>query len=161
MRLIPSATTLQSERLPNLGLRQASLWFDYSVCMETHLIEGAEAGNVIMQSENYTLRLVLVRSDRKRVVQLITTIDGLEQVVGEVDVPETEMILRLVGEGQKVKGLVTVNGKRAARGRKCADSLFKHGSCGGFVGCTLRLYTTILRPMNQDILMQTGSSLGK
>lgn len=144
MRLIPSATTLQSESgSPTyLGLRQASLWFDYSVCMETHLIEGAEAGIVIMQSENYTLRLVLVRSDRKRVVQLITTIDGLEQVVGEVDVPETEMILRLVGEGQKVKGLVTVNGKEQLVAENVPTHYLSTEVAGGFVGCTLGLYTT-------------------
>ena len=95
-----------------------------------------------MQSENYTLRLVLVRSDRKRVVRLITTIDGLEQVVGEVDVPETEMILRLVGEGQKVKGLVTVNGKEQLVAENVPTHYLSTEVAGGFVGCTLGLYTT-------------------
>lgn len=144
MRLTPSTTTFTSESgSPTyIGLRQPSLWFEYQALLDTHLSGESEAGIAIVQSEHYTLRLVVVHTGEQKTVQLITTIDGKEEIVGEVAVTDSEMILKLVGEGQKVKGLVLVDGKELLVAENVPTHYLSTEVAGGFVGCTLGLYTT-------------------
>lgn len=125
-----------------LGLRQQSM----NYCCQVHLnLAGqtaGEAGLVILQSDTYSLRLTVTPKENKQLVRLITRIQGVEQVIGEVSLAEQELTLKLIGAGQLVKALVESSSQRLVVAENVDVHYLSTEVAGGFVGCTLGVYTT-------------------
>lgn len=144
VRMTPTAGRFKDElgSPTYIGLRQPSLWFEYTAVLDIQLAEGGEAGIAVIQGENHTLKLAVHVKDSEKVVQLITTIDGEEKVHGEVKVTGSELTLKFVGEGQKVKGIVLAEGKEVVVAEDVATHYLSTELAGGFVGCTVGIYTS-------------------
>lgn len=144
IRMTPTAGRFKDEKgSPTyIGLRQPSLWFEYTAALDIQLTDGGEAGIAVIQGENHTLKLAVHAKDSEKVVQVITTIDGEEKVHGETTVTASELELKFIGEGQKVKGVVLADGKEIVVAENVATHYLSTELAGGFVGCTVGIYTS-------------------
>lgn len=144
IRMTPTAGRFKDEKgSPTyIGLRQPSLWFEYTAALDIQLTDGGEAGIAVIQGENHTLKLAVHAKDSEKVVQVITTIDGEEKVHGETTVTASELELKFIGEGQKVKGVVLADGKEVVVAENVATHYLSTELAGGFVGCTVGIYTS-------------------
>ncbi|MGO4960203.1 family 43 glycosylhydrolase [Jeotgalibaca porci] len=144
VRMTPTAGRFKDEigSPTYIGLRQPSLWFEYTAALDIQLAEGGEAGIAVIQGENHNLKLAVHVKDSEKVVQLITTIDGEEKVHGETTVTASELELKFVGEGQKLKGIVVARGEEIVVAEDVATHYLSTELAGGFVGCTVGIYTS-------------------
>lgn len=144
IRMTPTAGRFKDEKgSPTyLGLRQPSLWFEYTAALDMQLAVGGEAGIAVIQGENHTLKLAVHVKDSEKVVQLITTIDGVDEVHGETTVTASELELKFVGEGQKLKGIIVARGEEVVVAEDVATHYLSTELAGGFVGCTVGIYTS-------------------
>ena len=144
IRMTPTVGRFKDEKgSPTyLGLRQPSLWFEYTAALDIQLAAGGEAGVAVIQGENHTLKLAVHVKDSEKVIQLITTIDGVDEVHGETKVTASELELKFVGEGQKLKGIVVARGEEIVVAEDVATHYLSTELAGGFVGCTVGIYTS-------------------
>ena len=113
-----------------------------TVPLELHLTEGGEAGLVILQNDQYAIRLVAVKEERGYCIQLVTVIAGEEMVHGQVKQADDKVTLVLEGAGQELAGYAIVQGDRQLIAEKIDIHYLSTEVAGGFVGCTLGIYTT-------------------
>lgn len=143
LRLRPSTTTLKDEASPSyIGLRQSSMNFTLSVNMEEALKDKEEAGLAIMQNNRYAIRLVVATKKTEKVVQLIATYNGKDEVVGSALVSGHAFRLSLKGENQKIKATVLSDGEETTIAESVDIYYLSTKVAGGFVGCTMGVYTT-------------------
>lgn len=143
LRLYPSTYTLKDQASPTyIGLRQPSMNYTLRVNMEEALKEKEEAGLAIMQNDRYSIRLIVTTKGDNKAVQLITTRDGKDELIGSQSISGTSFELILQGDNQQLKAAVSVDGKEI----KVAENIDTHylstKVAGGFVGCTMGVYTT-------------------
>lgn len=143
LRLYPSTFSLKDQESPSyVGLRQPSMNFTLSVEMEEALKENEEAGLAIVQNDRYAIRLVVTTFEEKKEAQFITTIDEKDKVVGSIDLSGNAFELSLKGQDQSIKASVTVNGKELTVAENVDTHYLSTKVAGGFVGCTMGIYTT-------------------
>ncbi|SEN45589.1 alpha-N-arabinofuranosidase [Amphibacillus marinus] len=143
LRLYPTTKTIHELASPTyLGLRQQSMWYKLSTRLELALEPGGEAGLVILQNDKYSIRLVAVSEEKGTVINLITTIDGEESIVGAQAIEAKNLELNLIGNGQRVKGVCHADGKELVIAENIDSHYLSTEVAGGFVGCTLGIYAT-------------------
>ena len=116
--------------------------YDLSAVLEEALSPDSEAGLVIVQSEDYHARLVVTTYDGVKKVEMIRTLDGKEERLGSREIEGTRIQLTLQAEGQSVKAMAEVNGEEFVIAEDVDIRHLSTETAGGFVGCTLGLYTT-------------------
>lgn len=144
LRLTPTTLLLNCEEgSPTyLGLRQSSLWFNYSAALDLSLMNEGEAGIAIVQSEDYMLRLTVISENNQRVVKLIKTIAGKESFEEEYPIDSKTFIMKWSGEGQRVKGIIEIDGREEVVAENIPTHYLSTEVAGGFVGCTMGVYTS-------------------
>lgn len=141
LRLHPSKHTLSDTESPSyLGVRQKSIDFRLSTHLEEHLKNDEEAGLAIIQSEKYFIRLAILKKDNKREVQMITTIDGEETIVGRHSLTSQKIVLSIEGSGHQIDAILEENGKKIKIAEGIDIRYFSTVVAGGFVGCTMGVY---------------------
>lgn len=97
---------------------------------------------MVLQSENYSVRFVVVVNEDEKELQVISSFDGEEPILGTylLDCPNFELTLQ--GRGTKVKAIY-----RDQEGEHIvAENIdVRHLSteiANGFVGCTMGVYAT-------------------
>ena len=143
LRLTPTSKTLQVIDSPTyIGVRQQSMNYRLTVPLELHLTEGGEAGLVILQNDQYFIRLVAVKEDQDYFIRLVTVIGGEETIHGQLKQVDDKVTLILEGAGQKLAGYAIVKGNRQLIAEEIDTHYLSTEVAGGFVGCTLGIYTT-------------------
>ncbi|GEK88821.1 alpha-N-arabinofuranosidase [Alkalibacterium putridalgicola] len=147
LRLHATSETLKDLSSPTyLGLRQQAMNYTLTTQLDASSLanDKAEVGLAVVQNDRYAIRLVASPFEEGFTVRMITTIDGVDEVVGEVTGMGALLELSFIGEGQQVKALV----KDIESGREdtVAENIDTHylstEVAGGFVGCTMGLYVT-------------------
>lgn len=142
LRLQPTAITLGELDSPTyVGLRQQSLDYQLSARFNVKLIDG-EAGLAVVQSDQYSIRLVVSPHQASQQVKMITRIAGEEKVVGQVEIESHDVVLRLEGQGHQVKASCLVAGLGHSVAEGVASHYLSTEVAGGFVGCTMGLYAS-------------------
>ncbi|BAM48504.1 glycoside hydrolase family 43 protein [Amphibacillus xylanus] len=143
LRLHPTTTTIKDLASPTfLSVRQQSMWYKLSTHVELALAPGGEAGLVILQNDKYSIRLVAVEEENQTVVKMVTMIDSEETVVGSEVITEKDIVLEIHGTGQRVKGICRVGDQELVIAEDVDAHYLSTEVAGGFVGCTLGIYTT-------------------
>lgn len=134
----------KTENASYLGVRQKSYSFAVSIGVEfTPQTEKEVAGLVLYQNHANHLRIEIVKRDGGRSVRLTRCVKEADQVLEEMTLHATGLIeLELVAENQTAKIFVKEKDVRS----KLADQIdllpFTTEEAGGFVGCTLGMYTS-------------------
>lgn len=143
IRLHPTKKTIKDLDSPTfLSLRQQSMWYKLATKMDLSLTNGGEAGLVILQHNKYSIRLVAVQESNETVVKMMTLIAGEEEVVGSQKISDNEFTLEIIGSGQQVKGICRVGDQELVIAENVDSHYLSTEVAGGFVGCTLGIYTT-------------------
>lgn len=141
LRLHPTNVDLTMHDSPTyLGIRQESMYYDFQAKADANLIDGEEAGIVILQSDEYSMRLVITPSKDTYEVKMITILGGEENVVKSINVSNSEVVFGFRGIRQKLTAYLLVDNSELI----VADDIDTHylstEVAGGFVGCTLGIY---------------------
>lgn len=143
LRLYTSTYTLKDQASPSyVGLRQPSMDYTLTVEMDTALKAKEEAGLAVMQNDRYAIRLVVTTNGESKEAQLITTLDGKDEVVGSEPLTGDAFELKLEGENQSIKGTVLVDEKEIIIAENVDTHYLSTKVAGGFVGCTMGVYAT-------------------
>lgn len=143
LRLHPTKVTLSDLDSPTyIGLRQQSMNYVLSAQLDIALADGGEAGLVILQNEQYSVRLVVCREENQTTVKMIARIDGEETILGSCLVTDNTVILDIHGSGQEVKGVCHTSDGTLTIAEGVNVHYLSTEVAGGFVGCTLGVYAT-------------------
>jgi len=144
LRVYPSEHTLSSdiESPSYLGIRQSSMDYRFSTRLEESLKDGEEAGLALIHNDKYYIRLAVVKKVNQKEVQMITTIDGEETIVGRQPLTSQEIELSIEGNGQQIKSILKENGKETIIAEEIDVHYLSTAVAGGFVGCTMGIYAT-------------------
>lgn len=143
LRLTPTEKTINDLSSPTyLGLRQESIDYELTTRLELNLNSGGEAGLVILQNDKYSIRLVASTIYESTEVIMITRINGKEQILGRKFINNNEIVISLIVKGQKLKGVCRVNDEELIIAEGIDTHYMSTEIAGGFVGCTLGVYTT-------------------
>ncbi|GAA0486580.1 glycoside hydrolase family 43 protein [Alkalibacterium indicireducens] len=141
LRLYPSTVTIQEIDTPTyIGLRQSTMDYTLSVEMDEALKEGEEAGLVVLQNDQYSIRLIVSYLDGVKTVRFVSLIDGEETVVGSKEITDSSLQLSLTGEGQTVSASAVINDETVVIAENVDIHYLSTKVAGGFVGCTMGIY---------------------
>jgi len=122
-----------------LGIRQDAHVFEAGVTLDTsELVDGAKAGIVLLQNNDYHLRLEYSGIT----VSAIMCAKGEESVVASVNMPEKEISLVIKVSGVKATVLAGKGSEVKAIKYDIDISSLSTEIAGGFVGCTVGMYAT-------------------
>lgn len=146
LRLKATPLTIKDLASPTyLGLRQQAMYYSLSTQLDASLSAAeAEAGIAVIQNDRYAVRLVALPGEKGKTVKLITTIDGVDEVAGEVTGLGTALELSFRGEGQRLSANVkdVENGNETVVAENVDTHYLSTEVAGGFVGCTMGMYVT-------------------
>lgn len=143
LRLTPTAETIKDLASPTyISVKQQAMDYQLSTRLHLALASRSEAGLVILQNERYSIRLVVVVEENQTTVQMLSLIDGEETILNSVPIKSTDVTLEIQGTGQRVKGLCRINDETIVVAEDVDSHYLSTEVAGGFVGCTLGVYTT-------------------
>lgn len=143
LRTYPSTHTIHDLASPTyLGLRQEAFDYTLTTVLEDNLTGDAEAGLVVTQSHLFHVRLVVKTIEGKKEVQMIRTLKGEEEVLGKQEIDGKDVKLVIKATGLFVDAFAEVDGKEYVVVKDVDVRHLSTESAGGFVGCTMGLYTT-------------------
>jgi len=143
LRLTPTAETIKDLASPTyISVKQQAMDYQLSTRLHLALASRSEAGLVILQNERYSIRLVVVVEENQTTVQMLSLIDGEETILNSVPIKSTDVTLEIQGTGQRIKGLCRINDETIVVAEDVDSHYLSTEVAGGFVGCTLGLYTT-------------------
>lgn len=143
LRMVPTPVTIKDLDSPTyLSVKQQAMDYQLKTKLKLNLAPQSEAGLVILQNERYSIRLVVVVNQDQTTVQMISLIDGEETILGSKAISGDELTLEIEGKGQCVKGMCHINGETITVADNVDSHYLSTEVAGGFVGCTLGVYTT-------------------
>ncbi|GEM04216.1 xylosidase/arabinosidase [Halolactibacillus miurensis] len=143
LRLYPTTETIKDLASPTyISVKQQAMDYHLTTRLNLALTSGSEAGLAILQNERYSIRLVVVVEDSQTTVQMLSLIDGEETILNSVPINGDDVTLEIQGAGQRVKGLCRINEETIVVAEDVDSHYLSTEVAGGFVGCTLGIYTT-------------------
>ena len=127
-----------------LGLRQQSMWYTLETEMTfLPLQEGEEAGLAIMQNNKYHIRFVLGKFEGKKQLRVITTEEKMDKLDKAYDINDSQLYLRIQGNKQDLSFSYSIDGQNYHQIIDGVNArILSTEIAGGFVGCTMGMYTT-------------------
>lgn len=130
-----------------LGIRQTGISFIFEAMMEYEpLVDTEEAGIVILQSNEFHYRFVMILKDGLKVMRLIRCKNKNEEVLAEATVgkqnePKGQISLRIAADIQDLTFSYSLDGNEYHILKTNVDArILSTDVAGGFVGNTLGLY---------------------
>jgi alpha-N-arabinofuranosidase len=143
LRLVPTPVTIKDLDSPTyLSVKQQAMDYQLKTKLKLNLAPQSEAGLVILQNERYSIRLVVVVDQDQTTVQMMSLIDGEETLLGSQTISGDDLTLEIEGKGQRVKGMCHIDGETIIVANNVDSHYLSTEVAGGFVGCTLGVYTT-------------------
>ena len=126
-----------------LGLRQKDYSFKVNTGVDfTPANENECGGLVLFQNHANHLTLEIVLKGGKKVIQVRKTVKGEETVTASAEVNEDVVTIELQAKAQKADAYLVENGKHTLLEAGIDLLPYTTEEAGGFVGCTVGMYTS-------------------
>ena len=126
-----------------LGLRQKDYSFKVNAGVDFKPVNENECGGIVLfQNHANHLTLEIVLKNGKRVLQVRKTVKGEETVSASVEVNAEVVTIELQAKAQKASVYLVENGKHTLLEADIDLLPYTTEEAGGFVGCTVGMYTS-------------------
>lgn len=124
-------------------VRQESYNYLVATSMEfLPLDDGDSAGLAIVQDDKYNMRFIYTKELGVLKVKVISTINGLDEIVAESKIETNSLRLKIIGSGQNLSFYYSTHGDEYKELiRNVSTISLSTDVAGGFVGCTIGVFS--------------------